>query len=157
MNMGFDTLKDILTFAIDREREAAAFYTECAGMESMSGIKDMLMEFAAQETKHEEMLKSLASGGIVEGIDDYKFVWIKDIKRSNYVVDMEYKPGMPYNEVLMLAAKREEAALALYNELQRNAEDDESRNLFKVLCQEEAKHKLFLETTLDDYMAEMGD
>jgi ferritin len=28
---------------------------------------------------------------------------------------------------------------------------------FKVLCQEEAKHKLALETMYDDYMAEMGD
>ena len=34
---------------------------------------------------------------------------------------------------------------------------EESRTLFKVLCQEEAKHKLALETMYDDYMAEMGD
>ena len=39
------------------------------------------------------------------------------------------------------------------------AEDnsEESRTLFKILCQEEAKHKLALEIMYDDYMAEMGD
>ena len=31
------------------------------------------------------------------------------------------------------------------------------RRFFKILCQEEAKHKLALESMYDDYMAEMGD
>jgi rubrerythrin len=65
---------------------------------------------------------------------------------------------MAYNELLMLAMKREEKALALYNKLLREAADTEdSKKLFKMLCQEEAKHKLSLETMYDDYMAEMGD
>jgi rubrerythrin len=37
------------------------------------------------------------------------------------------------------------------------AETDEQKKVFKMLCQEEAKHKLSLETIYDDYMAEMGD
>ena len=74
-----------------------------------------------------------------------------------YSVEMEYKKGMAYHEILMIAMKREEKALALYNEMQRQAEDDSSKKIFKMLCQEEAKHKLALETKYDDYMAEMGD
>ncbi|MFH1985075.1 MAG: ferritin family protein [Pseudomonadota bacterium] len=155
--MGFKTIKEILDFAIEKESEAAAFYTECAAMESMSGIKEMLLEFAGQEKKHEKMLKQMVSGGVVEGVKEYKLKWITDIKRSNFVVDLTYEPGMAYNALLMLAAKREEKALELYNQLLANAQDDASKKLFKVLCQEEAKHKLFLETTYDDYMAEMGD
>ena len=64
---------------------------------------------------------------------------------------------MPYNEILLLAMKREEKALKLYNEFLEQAQTKESQKLFKVLCQEEAKHKLALETMYDDYMAEMGD
>jgi rubrerythrin len=64
---------------------------------------------------------------------------------------------MPYNEILLLAMKREEKALKFYNELLEKADTDESKKLFKVLCQEEAKHKLALETIYDDYMANMGD
>ena len=70
---------------------------------------------------------------------------------------MEYKPGMAYNELLMLAMKREEAALKLYNQLLSKADNDDAKKLFKMLCQEEAKHKLALETLYDDYMAKMGD
>jgi rubrerythrin len=53
--------------------------------------------------------------------------------------------------------KREEKALKLYNQFLDQADSDEAKKLFKVLCQEEAKHKLALETIYDDYMAEMGD
>ena len=64
---------------------------------------------------------------------------------------------MAYHELLMLAMKREEKALALYNELLAKVDTPESQKIFKMLCQEEAKHKLALETMYDDYMAEMGD
>jgi len=156
--MQFKDLKDILNFAIEKEKEAAEFYSEISEEETMSGSKQMLKEFAREEEKHQRMLENLAGQGIVEGIDDYKFKWIVDIKRSDYVSELEYKKGMAYNELLMLAMKREEKALALYNKLLREAADtEESKKLFKMLCQEEAKHKLKLETLYDDYMAEMGD
>jgi len=155
--MEFKDLKDIIDFAIGKEQEAVEFYEEASNEESMSGAKDMLKEFAEEERKHQMLLEKFSSQGIVEGLDDYKFKWIVDIKRSDYVDEMEYKKGMVYNELLMLAMKREEKALALYNKMQENADTEAGRTLFKVLCQEEAKHKLKLETLYDDYMAEMGD
>lgn len=155
--MDFKDLKDIMEFAIGKEQEAAAFYEEAGNEETMSGVKDMLKEFAQEERKHEKLLEEFISLGVVEGLEDYEFEWIVDIKRSDYVDEMEYKKGMLYNELLMLAMKREEKALALYNEMQKNADTEPGRKLFKMLCQEEAKHKLQLETLYDDYMAEMGD
>jgi rubrerythrin len=123
----------------------------------MSGAKEMLLEFAEQEKKHQKLLEELMTKGIVEGISGYKFKWIPDMKRSDYVVELEYKKGMTYNELLMLAMKREEKALALYNQLLRQADGKNAKDVFKMLCQEEARHKLILETKYDDYMAEMGD
>lgn len=155
--MDFKDLKDIMEFAIGKEQEAATFYEEAGKEETMSGVKDMLKEFAQEERKHEKLLEEFISLGVVEGLEDYEFKWIVDIKRSDYVDEMEYKKGMLYNELLMLAMKREEKALALYNEMQKNADTEPGRKLFKMLCQEEAKHKLQLETLYDDYMAEMGD
>ena len=155
--MEFQSIQDILDFAISKEKEAAAFYTEASQEESMSGAKDMLKEFAQEEQKHETLLEEFKKKGFASGISDYKFKWITDIKRSNYIVDMEYRKGMAYNELLMLAMKREEMALALYNEMLVKADTAEGKKLFKMLCQEEAKHKLALETMYDDYMAQMGD
>jgi rubrerythrin len=53
--------------------------------------------------------------------------------------------------------KREEKALKMYNALQKKTNDPEHIRILKVLCQEEAKHKLFLEGLYDDHMAEQGD
>ena len=117
----------------------------------------LFRDFAREEEKHERLLENLKTGGVPEQLGDYPWKWIKDIKRSNYVVDTTYRKGMDYRDIMMLAIKREEKALALYNQLQAEAETDGQKKIFKMLCQEAAKHKLKLETLYDDYMAEMGD
>lgn len=156
--MNFEDLDAIIDFAIEKEREAAEFYQKVSDdEEDFSGSKQMFAEFAAEERKHEKILQNFKTEGITKSLEEYKLKWITDIKRSDYMVDMSYEKGMPYNEILLLAMKREEKALKLYNEFLEQADTDESKKLFKVLCQEEAKHKLALETIYDDYMAKMGD
>jgi len=156
--MEFENLEAIVDFAIDKEQEAAEFYQKISEEEEdFSGSKQMFAEFAAEEKKHEKILLEFKSKGVSKSLQDYQLKWITDIKRSNYLVDLSYEQGMPYNEILLLAMKREEKALKLYNDFLETADTDESKRLFKVLCQEEAKHKLALETMYDDYMAKMGD
>lgn len=156
--MQFENLEAIIDFAIEKEREAAEFYENISeNEEDFSGSRKMFAEFAIEERKHESMLEEFKTKGITKSLEGYKFKWITDIKRSDYLVDLDYEEGMPYNEILLLAMKREEKALKLYNQFLEQADSDEAKNLFKALCQEEAKHKLALETTYDDYMAKMGD
>ena len=155
--MHFENLEAVIRYAIETEIEAAGFYETTSRQEAMSGSREMLQDFAREERKHQALLEKLRDQGLDQSVSQYRFKWIPDIKRSDYVVDLEYRDGMGYNELLMLAMKREEKALALYNRLLDQAQSDDSRQLFKMLCQEEAKHKLALETMYDDYMAEMGD
>lgn len=155
--MDFKNLTAIIDFAISQEQEAADFYRMISKKEGQRGKKDLFLQFADQEDKHRRILEGLKKGDTGSTLDSYPLVWITDIKRSNFVADVDYTPGMPYRDILMLAAKREEKALALYNLLLTQTEDEEARKVFKMLCQEEAKHKLALEGTLDAYMAEMGD
>jgi len=153
--MSFETYEEIIQFAIAREKEAAEFYTECAEKESFAGAKKSLEGMAKEERNHQNILENLDENR--EALKDYRYEWIPDIKRSNYMTELTYEKGMSYVDILRLAMKREEKALALYNELLRKAEKDAHKDVFKMLCQEEAKHKLFLETMYDDYMAEQGD
>ena len=155
--MDFNNLTEIIDYAIAREVEAEEFYRSIAQQESFSGKKEMFLEYAAEEQKHQAILEDLKSGKMGEDLEGYKFQWITDIKRSNYTHEVEYSPGMAYQEILMLACKREEKALKLYNDLLAKAETGKAKKVFKILCQEEAKHKLALETMLDDYLAEQGD
>jgi len=155
--MPFENVEAILDFAMEKEKEAAAFYRDLSRKEFLSGSKEMFADFAREEQKHFDMLFKIKSGGTDAMVSEYKFKWIPDIKRSDYVVETPYHEGMGYTEILMLAMKREEKALALYNDLLKQADTDPARKVFKILCQEEAKHKLALETLYDDHMAKMGD
>ncbi len=153
--MSFESIEEIIGYAIAKEKEAAEFYEDCSNQESFSGSKATLLDMAKEERKHQAMLENL---GKEHGVpDDYKFKWIPDMKRSDYIVEMKYEPGMHYTDILRLAMKREEKALKLYNELLSKSDNPEHQKVFKVLCQEEAKHKQFLEILYDDYMACQGD
>ena len=156
--MEFGSVEEVLDYAIKQEIEAHDFYKSLAEKENRSGTKQMFEDFAKEEKKHEDLLNKVKAGTLtLQNKGDYKFKWIDDIKRGNFVEEPEYKPGMAYNEVLLIAIKREEKALDLYRELYRQAKTDDERTVFKMLRQEEAKHKLGLEIMYDDYMYEMGD
>lgn len=151
--MDFETFEEIMNYAIGKEKEAVAFYEKISNHEKFSGIREEFKSFAKEEQRHVDMLTNFSK----ENVEDYKIIKIPDLKRSDYLVDVEYEPGMPYQDILRLAVKREEKAVKLYNDFGNKAAREEHKKLFQVLAQEESKHKLTLETILDDYMAKMGD
>lgn len=155
--MKFDSLEAILDFAIEKEIEASDFYRTVAKEERYADTSRMFEEFAVEEDKHRKMLDNFKEKGISQSLEDYQLRWIKDLKRSDFVVEQAYHPGLPYQDILMLAIKREEKALKLYNDFLEQVETADSKKLFQVLCQEEAKHKRALEVMYDDYMADLGD
>ena len=153
--MNFESVDEIIRFAIEKEIEAAEFYEECSTQEPFSGAKETFESFAKEERKHQALLENFQNNKTQ--IDNYKLKWVPDMKRSDYMVDMHYEKGMHFTDILRLAMKREEKALALYNDLAVKANDAEVVKLFQLLSQEEAKHKLSLETMYDDFMAKQGD
>ncbi|MDY6791136.1 MAG: ferritin family protein [Thermodesulfobacteriota bacterium] len=153
--MNFNSIEEIISYAIEKEKEAVQFYEDISKQETFSGARKTFEGFAKEERKHQAMLEDFSVNQ--DKISEYKLEWITDIKRSDYLVDIEYKKGMHYTDILRLAMKREEKALKLYNDLMHKADNENVIKLFKMLAQEEAKHKGFLEGLYDDYMAEQGD
>ena len=153
--MSFDTFEEIISYAIEKEKEAVAFYEEVSRLEPYALAKEIFEGFAKEEQKHKTLLEGFLKGETL--VVDYKFEWVTDIKRSDYLVDMTYEKGMSYADVLRLAMKREEKALAFYNELEKKPGGEELMLVFNMLAQEEARHKLAFEKLYDDYMAEQGD
>jgi rubrerythrin len=153
--MSFESFEEVVLYAIEKEKEAAEFYDEISRQEKFSGAKEMFAGFAGEERKHQKMLEGILSD---KGkVSEYKFEWIPDLKRSNYLVDSEYEKGMHYRDILRIAMKREEKALKFYNDVARKNKNEEHVKIFKILAQEEAKHKLGLEKLYDNFMAEQGD
>ncbi len=153
--MEFQSIEDIIDFAIQSEVEAAEFYEAASENETIRGVAKNLQEYAEEERKHEQMLKNFK--GNTEKMAAYKFEKIQDIKRSDYLVDLEYRKGMTYVNVMRVAMKREEKAFKLYEKMAQATDNEEYAKLFKILAQEEAKHKNYFESLYDDYMATQGD
>lgn len=153
--MDFKNFEDVVRFAMGKEEEARRFYEDISQKEAFAPAKEVLKEFAQEEAKHYSLLEALLKGQ--KSLGDYEFKWIPDIKRVNYLIDMEYQEDLSYPDLLILAAKREEKALALYQDLYNKVEDEDLKEVLKMLRQEEAKHKAKLETLYDDFMASQGD
>lgn len=151
--MRFGSLEEIVAFAIEKEKQAVAFYKDLTRQEPFQGSREVFEGFAREELKHQNMLEDLTEEEALERTETQ----VPDLKRSDYLVDMEYEPGMPYVDILRLAAKREEKALALYETLVQTDFLAHHKKLFQILAQEEARHKLALEKMLDDVLAQSGD
>lgn len=153
--MTFESTEDIIRYAIERENDAARIYQEASAVQDWGGTRSVFEGFADEERRHVRILEDLLANR--EQLADYHYEWIPDLKRSDTMVEVKYEPGMSYPDILRLAMKMEEKALMLYNDLLKKAAGETHRKVFRMLCQEEARHKLALETLYDDYMAEQGD
>jgi rubrerythrin len=153
--MNFKSIDEILRFAIDKEKEAVTFYTELSKKESIAALAKTFKELAQEEAKHVKLLTNISKNQ--KGIDSYELKKVTDLKISDYLVEMEYTEGMPMQDILVLAMKREEMAVKLYTNLAMGSVDDEFVKLFKLLAQEEAKHKLTFERLYDDDLAGQGN
>jgi rubrerythrin len=137
---------DMLQFAIDREIESVRFYTEGSQKVKHSGAKELFLDFAGQEKKHQQKLEDARKGKI--SLDDIQH--IPDLKISDYLVDSQLTPESSYADILRIAMKREERSVKLYTDLKEKNTDKKLFNLFAFLLQEESKHKYALEKLYDD-------
>ncbi|MFU8768255.1 MAG: ferritin family protein [Desulfotignum sp.] len=153
--MNFGSIDEILTFAIGKENEAVEFYSNQAAQASRASLKEIFENFAREEKKHAALLSDIS--GNKEKIASYEFKKIPDLKISDYMVETEYKEGMPMPEILKVAMKREEKAVKLYQTLADQTDNAEARKVFLMLVQEESKHKLGLESMYDDYLADQDN
>lgn len=153
--MHFKSIDEILEFAIGKEKEAVTFYTDLSKKESMADLKATFKELAQEEAKHVKLLTNITKNKTA--IASYELKNVPNLKISEYLVAMEYSEGMPMQDILILAMKREEMAVKLYTNLAAGDFDPEFVKLFKLLAQEEAKHKLTFEGFYDDYQASRGN
>jgi rubrerythrin len=141
----FKITDDILDFAIENEIEAYNFYTGLSAKMENPEIKQVFLDFAAEEQNHRKLLENVKKGHTFNvGIEK-----ITDLKIADYVVDVKPTPNMDYPSALILAMKKEKKSFMLYTALANLADDPTSKQLFLSLAQQEAKHKLRFELEYD--------
>ena len=147
-NMGdilkFETVDDVLRFAIHEETKAARFYEELAMEVSKAETRKLLEEMAVQELEHRAKLEAVRAGEI-----DMKAEEVGTLHIAEYVGGVKPSANMSVVHLLKLAMSREQNAEMLYVQLAGFAKNAETKEMFKLMAQEEAKHKLRLEIEYD--------
>lgn len=139
--------EEILDFAIANEQSAHTFYLELAEKVKHDPIRSTLLGFAAEELGHKTRLEAIRAGKAQGRWIESK---VADLKISDYLADVVPSPEMSFQEALIVAMKQERAAFRLYSDLAEITDDEELARTFRLLAQEEARHKLRFELVYDD-------
>ncbi|MHC4574602.1 MAG: ferritin family protein [Planctomycetota bacterium] len=149
----FDSIDEILEFAIAREVEANEFYQTLAGKVENPAMAELISEFAKDELGHKAKLElELMKRGTVVGEAERarEAKELDDFSIGDYIVDTGEPLHMEYEDLLLLGMKKEKASFRLYMELAAIVKDEESRETLVSLAEEEARHKVQMEIDYDD-------
>jgi rubrerythrin len=144
----FETFQEAVAFAKEKENAAIHFYESAQQVTKNPGSKVMFGEMADQERQHLTFLEELQE----EDLASFPEQKIQDLKISQYTQDVPFSPDLDYRQILIVAIKKEEQAHRLYSDLAGMATDPKMVKLFRLLAQEEAKHKLKLESEYEDHV-----
>lgn len=144
----FNSIDDILDFAIGLEQDAVDFYKELAKNAVTPDMRVVFEQFAREEITHKTRLIDVKDKGLFDAGPDT----VTDLQIGDYLVSIKPSPGMSYRDALVLAMKREKAAFRLYMDLSERAPGQEMKKLFLSLAVEESKHKLRFELEYDEYI-----
>jgi rubrerythrin len=144
----FESADEALDFAIQNEQESFEFYTDMAEKMERPGMSNIFKDFARQEMGHKAKLEAVKEGRLLLSADKH----VQDLKIADYLVESPISPKLDYQDALVLAMKKEKAAFRLYTNLAEAASDENLKQTFQALAEEEAKHKLRVEMEYDDHI-----
>jgi rubrerythrin len=155
--MNLTSVNEVLTFAIRKEADAAAFY-RMAAERSNPGVKKAFEELAREEDGHKKKLEALdlkklervkmkPAGGQAPGQTPEL---AQGMGIAEMFSDAPYSSDMSYAEVLRMAIKNEVASHTLYTSAAEAVSDPGVKKVLLDFAKEESKHKMRLEKIYDE-------
>jgi rubrerythrin len=150
--MDFSKFEDVVKFAIKKEEAAYRAYGELKEMAKTPGLQEMLADLQAEEKNHKKLLQDVSESKIKD-IGSHHVI---DLKISDFLSEEPPSSDMTFQDLLILAAKKEQEAVDLYSGMKDAAGSDELTKLFDFLIEQERSHKLKLETEYEKYVLGEG-
>ena len=148
--MNFATLKDALTFAMDKEKKANELYLLFRGKVKDEGAKALLKDLADQELGHWKMIREALLTGDVEGIGAKG----RDLQVSDTMVEIELTADSTPQDIMVFAMQMEKKSFDFYNGLLAQYKETGLEALFSRLAREEMRHKEILEKEYETHFAQ---
>jgi rubrerythrin len=144
------TFEDFIDFAIEREEDAIKAYGDIAAIANTPGLKKLLLDLQGEERNHKKLLQNITE----EKIEALEIKEVTDLKISDYLLEEPPSADMNFQDLLILAAKKEQKAVDLYSDLERKVGKKDLKKLFQFLVQQEKSHKLKLEEEYEKHVLE---
>jgi rubrerythrin len=145
------TFKDIVEFAIEKEKNAYDFFTRASKFVKGPGVKAMFNSLAEEEKTHIEWLQnSLTAKDLIN--KDLSGVDIPDMELDKFVLEKEFSQDTTSQEALAAAIHWEERAKNFYEKATKLVDDPTLKEVFQKLARFELEHKLKLEKEYDDWV-----
>lgn len=139
-------VKEIIKQAAQQEDKAYKFYMDALKFVKDAAAQLWLKELAGEEIKHRDLLQNFDTSKVKK----FKPEKIQDLHISEYLVDKDISEVKDFQDVLIVAMKKEQKSYHFYVGMAKSTDNPEMKNLCKILAQEELKHKHKLELYYDD-------
>lgn len=147
MSKNFKSFCEIIQFAIAREEEAVDFYEALADLVNDDAVKAEARKMAAQEEGHKHILEAIEAEQIKS---EEVNVSTELMGISEWAVESPVSEEMSYQDLIILAMKREANSAKLYYELAEQVKDSQLKSLFKKLSVDESAHLDHFESLYDE-------
>ncbi len=135
MAVKFQTIDEILDFAITQERAAQAFYAQMAEEAAIPETAAYYRRLVEEERGHEEKLCGLRESQLDLPMPD-----LEDLRKCGYLDAIPLTPEMERQEILRYLIKKEKSAKMLYTVLANSMAKQELADLFNYLASQECEH-----------------
>jgi rubrerythrin len=144
----FRSFDEIIDFAIESEMNEIEFYSELAEHMMRKNVKQLFRNIALEKTARMLQLENMKDLGLLLNIED-----VQDLKIAGTFKYIDFsKKTLSYQEALIMAMNKEKKKFILYQELADCAIDEECKQTFLSLANQEARQKLKLEIEYDEYI-----
>ncbi|MFH1120987.1 MAG: ferritin family protein [Bacteroidota bacterium] len=133
----FNSVDEILHFAIRSAQETADFFTRLSKQARNTRMKRVFEQYAREEFAYMVRLTRVREIGPLEITEEQ----MKELRLSDYIIDLKSARDLQYSEALVMAMRKVRAAFKLYLDLASKTPNDEIQSVFRSLANEEAKHK----------------
>ena len=141
----FESVNDILEFAISEEMAAWCFYNQMSMKAKNPQVKATFEQLALEEKGHRQKLED-----IKEFAEAFLPEVVSDLNIADILVPVEPTADMSYQAAITYAMKKESSAMKLYTLLAAMTTEPKLKAVFEALANEEAKHKLRFETEYEN-------
>jgi len=132
----FETIDDVIYFAIESEIQSVEFYNRLSLAALEAETKLLFIRLMEEEKGHIVRLQYLLDHQLEAGIPQLSHSFAEE----DYVPHVTPSPDVNVVEGLVIAIQKEKAAVRLYHDLAAESTKDDFKNVFLLLASDEEKH-----------------